>query len=88
MEIKKLLVLFKTHLDIGFTDFSANVANSYVKNYIPSAVKTAKELKKRGGKAQFLWTTGSWLIREYLQTQDENVQYAQPSSFRFCVPHW
>ena len=25
MELKKLLVLFKTHLDIGFTDFSANV---------------------------------------------------------------
>lgn len=71
MEIKKILVLCKTHLDIGFTDFSANVVNSYIENYIPSAVKTAKELKKRGGKAQFLWTTGSWLIEEYLHRVSE-----------------
>lgn len=71
MEIKKILVLFKTHLDIGFTDFSANIVNNYIENYIPAAVKTSKELKKRGGKAQFLWTTGSWLIEEYLHRVSE-----------------
>ena len=37
MEIKKILVLFKTHLDIGFTDFSKNVVDKYMNVFIPNA---------------------------------------------------
>jgi len=71
-DIKKVLVLFKTHLDIGFTDFAANVVDLYMKSYIPSAVRTAKLLRESGkvDEARLIWTTGSWLIWEYLRTHD------------------
>ena len=36
--MKKLLVLYKTHLDVGFTDFSANIVDLYLKKYIPNAI--------------------------------------------------
>lgn len=68
MELKKLLVLFKTHLDIGFTDFSANVVAQYMDSFIPNAVRTAQELREKGSDARLVWTTGSWLIHEYLRT--------------------
>ena len=72
MEIKKLLVIFKTHLDIGYTDSDANVIARYMDSILPDAVQTAKLLRESGGEAQLVWTTGSWLIAEYLRTQDED----------------
>lgn len=68
MEIKKVLVIFKTHLDIGFTDTAENVIKKYFDVFIPGAVNTAQVLNERGGEERFKWTTGSWLIHEYLRT--------------------
>ena len=68
MEIKKVLIVFKTHLDIGFTDFASVVKQKYFDVFIPNALKTARELKERNADASFKWTTGSWLIAEYLRT--------------------
>ena len=71
MEIKKILIVFKTHLDMGFTDFAANVKKRYFEEFIPNAVKVSLELEKLGGEVRFKWTTGSWLIYEYLKNADD-----------------
>lgn len=60
-------VIFKTHLDIGFTDFAAKVVKTYFKSFIPKALDTAEQLAKEGGEAQFVWTVASWLVYEYLE---------------------
>ena len=69
MKIQKVLVIFKTHLDIGFTDLAKNVTEKYLNSFIPGAIKTAKTLKSSVTDARFVWTTGSWLISEYLRTK-------------------
>lgn len=63
--MKKIYVLFKTHLDIGFTDMAQNVTENYLKNFLPNAMKVAGQM--RGEKERFIWTTGSWLIWKYLE---------------------
>ena len=68
MEFRKIYILFKTHLDIGFTDLSANVVRRYMDTFIPNAVAAARELKESGSEARFVWTVGSWLIDEYVRT--------------------
>ncbi|GIN69585.1 hypothetical protein J14TS2_00600 [Bacillus sp. J14TS2] len=65
--IEVVHVIFKTHLDIGFTDLAETVTNEYIHSYIPKAIKLANNLKQAGGNAEFIWTTGSWLIDEYLK---------------------
>lgn len=50
MKIDKLLVLFKTHLDIGFTDLASNVITKYMDDYIPKAIDVAAVFRKEGGK--------------------------------------
>ncbi|NOU88282.1 DUF5054 domain-containing protein [Paenibacillus sp. LMG 31460] len=70
-KIKTVHVIFKTHLDIGFTDLAENVVNKYFELYIPKSIELAKQLKADGGPAQFVWTTGSWLIHEYLKQATE-----------------
>ncbi len=64
--IRKVHVIFKTHLDVGFTDTAANVLRRYVDLYIPRAAALADELN-RGGRKQFVWTVGSFLIDHYLR---------------------
>lgn len=68
MNINKIIVLFKTHLDIGFTDFSANVTKKYINEFIPNSISVANELKATS-ESRLIWTTGSWLIYEYLKQQ-------------------
>lgn len=58
---KKLHVVFKTHLDIGFTDLAKNVTTQYLYDFIPRALAIGEALPTK-----FVWTTGSWLIDYYL----------------------
>lgn len=67
--MKKIIVIFKTHLDLGFTDFAKNVGDQYIKEYIPNALRVAKEM--RGEKERFIWSTGSWLIEKFLEESSE-----------------
>lgn len=67
MKPDKIIVIFKTHLDIGFTDLSSNVMKKYFETFIPNAIKVSKELKRLPNPINFCWTTGSWLIYEYLK---------------------
>ena len=69
--MKEIILLFKTHLDIGFTDLAANVVNEYMTKHIPKAVATAAEMRKRGDR--FIWTVGSWMIDEYLRRHPEGA---------------
>ena len=50
----EILVLFKTHLDVGFTDFAANVVRRYNEQYIPRAIQVGRELLELG--VEEVWT--------------------------------
>jgi hypothetical protein len=60
-------VIFKTHLDIGFTDLASTVTQRYMHGYIPGAIALAQRLRDEGYTEQFVWTTGAWLIYEFLE---------------------
>lgn len=64
---KNIHLIFKTHLDVGFTDYASVVVNNYFSKYIPASLRVAREMRERGQPERFLWTTGSWLIYEYLE---------------------
>lgn len=66
-DIQRIHIIFKTHLDVGFTDFAANVVANYFNLYIPKAIQLARQARESGSPDRFIWTTGSWLIYEYLE---------------------
>lgn len=73
--VKEVLVIFKTHLDIGFCDLGQAVTDRYLTEFIPNAIKRGYELKDTD--TPYLWTTGSWLIYEALkQDTDGKVEQA------------
>ena len=66
-QVEKVLVIFKTHLDIGFTDLSSKVEQRYIDYYIPKAIEVARRLREEGGDERYVWTTGAWLVDAYLR---------------------
>lgn len=66
MSITTIHVVHKTHLDVGFTGYAADVAQQYVDVFIPAAIQVADALENAGGPERFIWTTGSWLITHAL----------------------
>lgn len=66
-QVEKVLVIFKTHLDIGFTDLSSKVEQRYIDYYIPKAIEEARRLREEGGDERYVWTTGAWLVDAYLR---------------------
>ncbi len=63
-------LVFKTHLDIGFTDYAANVVRKYHSQFIPQAIALAAQTRATG--AHFRWTVGAWLIYDYLEQADSS----------------
>ena len=68
---KEVLIIFKTHLDIGYTDYAENVINCYLNEYIPNAIRVGNELKDSD--TPFIWTVGSWIINEALKKDTDGV---------------
>ena len=68
---KEVLVIFKTHLDIGFTDYSKTVVDKYLTEYIPNAIKVGNELKNTD--TPFVWSLGSWMVYQALKNDKDNL---------------
>ncbi|KRA24152.1 hypothetical protein ASD65_06725 [Microbacterium sp. Root61] len=86
--ISTIHVVFKTHLDIGFTDLAANVTDRYLSSYLPRAIELSEELERRGGPARFVWTTGSWLIQEALRVGSPDERARLEDAIRAGRVRW
>lgn len=65
-EVKRVLVVFMCHLDVGFTNTQAAVISEYFDKYFPEAMRVAATMR-RSGEDRYVWTTGSWLLYECLE---------------------
>lgn len=86
--MKKVFVVSKTHLDLGFTDFAEVVRKKYINEFIPGAIALANSVNTPEKKS-FIWTTGSWIIKEALHFSDENKKEALVAALKngYLVPH-
>ena len=66
-QIKKVYLIFKTHLDIGYTELSSVVERQYIREFIPKTLELIDRLKSEQAEERYVWTTGSWLVWEYLK---------------------
>jgi hypothetical protein len=65
-EVKRVLVMFKCHFDAGFIDTQAAVVRRYFTEFFPQAIRVAEQMRQSGS-CRYVWTTGSWLLYEYLE---------------------
>lgn len=65
-DVKQVLVMFKCHFDLGFVDTQAGVMRKYFDHFYPQAIQISATMRQSGGN-RYVWTTGSWLLYEYLE---------------------
>jgi len=66
-QVKTVYVLYKCHLDVGFTDTEQGVIRTYFNDYFPRAIEIAEKLRQSGGEERYVWTVAAWLLYEYLE---------------------
>ncbi len=64
--VTRVLVMFKCHLDVGFVDTQAAIMRLYFDHYFPKAIDIGEQMSQSGGD-RYVWTTGSWMLYEYLE---------------------
>ena len=84
--MKKVIVVSKTHLDLGFTDYAENIRQKYIETFIPEAISLAESVNKNG-KKHFVWTTGSWILKEALAVPGKRERLKNAIRQGNIVPH-
>jgi len=65
-DVKRVLAMFKCHFDAGFIDTQTAVVHKYFSQYFPQAIAIGEQSRQAGAN-RYVWTTGSWLLYEYLE---------------------
>jgi hypothetical protein len=65
--VKTVYVIYKCHLDLGFTDTERGVVRTYFDRFLPGAIEVAETLRGSGGEERYVWTAAAWLVYEYLE---------------------
>lgn len=84
--MKKVIVVSKTHLDLGFTDYAENIRQKYIDTFIPEAIDLAEKVNK-DSKKYFVWTTGSWILKEALEIPEKREKLEKAIKDGNIVPH-
>jgi alpha-mannosidase len=65
-KVEQVVVVFKTHFDIGYTDLARNVVNSYRTSMIDKALDVCEGAKSMPTEQRFVWTVPGWPMAQIL----------------------
>lgn len=65
--VKEIVVVFKTHFDIGYTDMATNVVQRYRTTMIDQALEVVDQNRDLPPQQQFAWTLAGWPLHKILQ---------------------
>ncbi|MEN6577122.1 MAG: hypothetical protein ABFD90_12320, partial [Phycisphaerales bacterium] len=59
-EVREVIITFKTHFDIGYTDLASNVVQRYRTTMIDQALDVVDRNRNLPPEQQFVWTIPGW----------------------------
>jgi hypothetical protein len=65
-KVEQVIVVFKTHFDIGYTDLARNVVNRYRTSMIDKALDVCEDAKNMPPEQRFVWTVPGWPMAQIL----------------------
>ena len=86
-KLEEVIVVFKTHFDIGYTDLARNVINRYRTSMIDNALATCDGAKTLPPEHRFVWTLAGWPMQQVLWPGQTSERRARSSS-RSATAGW
>lgn len=68
-----VIVVFKTHFDIGYTDWAANVSHNYAGSMVEGALKIIDQSKQMPENQKLKWIVAGWPMKEMLANSKPEV---------------
>src|SRR5215471_13400801 len=65
--VQQVIIVFKTHFDIGYTDMASNVVQRYRTTITDSALDVADQTRSLPAGQPFIWTTPGWEMKKILE---------------------
>ena len=66
-QLKRVILVFKTHFDIGYTDMAAAVVERYRTSMIDSALEVVDDSRGLPDERKFAWTIPGWPMAKILE---------------------
>ena len=70
----KIITVFKTHVDIGFTDLPHKVLEKYAANMLADAIETCEQTSCNPKEERFVWTLPSYPLYHALEVAGDEVK--------------
>jgi alpha-mannosidase len=64
--VQEIVVVFKTHFDIGYTDLVTNILTRYRTQFVDQALDVVEHSRSLPPDQQFTWTVPGWPLKEML----------------------
>jgi hypothetical protein len=64
--VRQIILVFKTHFDIGYTDFAEAVVQKYSTSMMQNAFEDIEKNKGLPPEKQFVWTVSGWPMKQML----------------------
>jgi alpha-mannosidase len=74
LKTENVIVVFKTHFDIGYTDLAGSVINKYQTSMIEGALKVIEKSKSLPGNEHFTWIIPAWPMQQILEGSSPGVR--------------
>ena len=71
--LKKIILVFKSHFDIGFTDLAENVTRDYGGKTLREVIETCRSTENMGA-LRYVWTMPSWPLRYIIDHCDQDLK--------------
>jgi len=71
-QLQQIILVFKTHFDIGFTHPAPEIVNTYRTSMIDNALNLIEESNKLPPEKRFVWTIPSWVAYQILWNGQES----------------
>ena len=65
--VEQIIVVFKTHFDIGYTDMASNIVTKYRTTMIDQALAVVDQNRDLPAAQQFVWTISGWPMSKILE---------------------
>ena len=89
-KLEEVIVVSKTHFDIGFTDLASRVVDRYRTSMADQALKLVDESRGLPPDQQFAWTLAGWPMAQILwpgQTAERRERFVAAMRDGRLVPH-
>src|ERR1035438_3296140 len=73
-KLEEIIVVYKTHFDIGYTDLTRNVVEYYRTRMIDKALEIVERTRELPREQRFVWTIPGWPMAQILWPGQEAVR--------------